>query len=302
MGLGGTSMDLSSYYRQLALFFVRPRLDGLLSLAETNRVEATSYFRVFLQAQVPGAINLVGAGRDTSKFRAFFKALGELGEAFLCHRLKRPNRSGLAGGFLFKKSKERAYGEILERDAFFHHYRSGVPFLDSVPDQFRVFLLDSRDPKFKVVLVTDSASIRGELGCLVFGLGTAIDLTEAVKKARYEYLTLRRLHQIRPDRCRKLATLSPERLSMADRHHIASRDQRNLDRFRHLCEGFSDVRRLPIDPAKLSIKRHNSPIFGFKYAEVSHPDLIPMEMGVSEIWTGNLSSHPTPKPLLHPLW
>ena len=74
--------------------------------------------------------------------------------------------SGLAGGILPRTASARARAEAVERDAFFHHYRTGTPFSSSngLPEriepekergQILRFSLASADSALHVALVTD---------------------------------------------------------------------------------------------------------------------------------------------------
>lgn len=234
---------------------------------------------------------------------AFAKALSEAGENVLVYTDGLESRCGMAAGLFASQAEVRARGELLERDAFLFHYRSGRPFRrreDS--SDLLVFEMDSASDEFHAILVTDLRSAEGSAPCLLFGTSAHPDMEIALEKAAQEYSAIRLNHRLHPNRCSSWE-VSPDQVpTVMDLHHVASRDIRNIERFKSLC-GYgsadvpiSDNGREPLNKAGWKISVLSSPIRTLSFVRAEHPDLIRMTFGLPE------ASGPGEPPLYHPFW
>jgi hypothetical protein len=179
----------------------------------------------------------------------------------------------------------------------FHHYRDAAGMITvGTPDSFAAFELASVLPSVKCVLVADQSSFLGSASCLIFGTGAAPTLSQAVAKAVGECVVLRSNHIRNPNWCPSLTT--DLALHPADVHHAASRDTRNLNRFRTLC--VNAVKRLEKRPAvqadRWEFETLPSPLRYFLYERAHHPELLPLEFLKAEPGFDDLH------PLFHPFW
>jgi hypothetical protein len=162
--------------------------------------------------------------------------------------------------------------------------------------------MDSASNEFHAILVTDRASAEGIAPCLLFGTAAHPDRVTAMEKATQEYLAIRFNHRLFPDRCKTWESSPDQVPTVMDRHHLASRDARNISRFRALCgygvalkpEPYKE--REPLNQAGWKITALSSPVRMLSYVRAEHPELIPMTFGIPE------ASIPGEPPLYHPFW
>lgn len=237
------------------------------------------------------------SGSSKSFMEAYAKALSEMGELLIIEAEKLYSRCGIAGSFFMSRSISRAKCELLERDAFFFHYRNRLPF-SAEPRELSekgllAYELSTADPTLRTFLVTDRMCASGQSECLLFGCATNEAAETAIEKAIQEYSAIYLNHQRHPDRCKLLANSSEKIPVIMDRHHAASRDPRNIERFRSLCSNRGSV----LSPRKLDglweIQTLPSPIRALAFARVSHPSLIKLTFDIPEA---------DEKDLLHPFW
>ena len=164
------------------------------------------------------------------------------------------------------------------------------------------YTLMTADLRYKTILVTDKKTAMGEAECLQFGTGTHLQEAIAVAKAVQEYACIRFNHVNNPDWCRGLSERKNK--TLVDSHHIASKDPRNIRRFKDLCSP-QQINKPPKN-TRDEIKKHlwtseglDSPVKMFKYVRVKHPDLIGIDFGVPE---QNLCDEEKGTPLYHPFW
>lgn len=308
MELGYTSMDLSSSLAWITQLLNKEQFESL-----NVRLCLPKYFKlgrylVRIDARAIGVNTLFrSSGLSLRIDEAFLRALSELGETLILQRCGFQSRCGIAGGLSKSGAIQRAKSELIERDAFLYHYRSGAPFSTCQKLTEDIVAFDMEVPvneSLTAILVTDEASARGANRCLWFGTSAARSRTVAIEKALQEYLSIRANHlALNPNgkskRQRCFAEASQPHSDL-DQHHAASSDPRNLKRFVELCAGMDSVlpplRRNPLDQSRWEIQSLTSPILGLKFARAIHPDLIPMEFGIPESWAS------TTPPLLHPFW
>ncbi len=295
-------MDLSATLNQLTRKLCKPTLETCqVHIRKAFGIE--NNYRVVIDGKSAGE-SVQGGGISKSLLTAYAKALGEFGEGLVCLRENHDNRSGMAAGLLFFQAVDRAKAELIERDAFLHHYRNEVPFLGRRPLQRAksrsfiapvAFRMATAHPDWHSFLVTDDLCATGQRTCLLFG--TAADRNEklALQRAHDEYQVIAHVHNIRPSRCAELAGDSSSS-SSADRHHLSSRDSRNLERFRTLCSPMRATKggRQSIHN-QWEIERLQSPIETMVYARVRHRELTPLVFDIPEAVAGNT-------PLYHPFW
>jgi hypothetical protein len=215
----------------------------------------------------------------------------------------------MAAGFFSTQAIQSAKGELIERDAFLHHYQNLTPMKFSHIHELKsrneskilVFQMETTDPSFSAFLVTDSECSKGQAECLLFGFGAHSNKKIALEKSIQEYSAILLQHQKRPERCRWLSE-NPEKIpTLMDRHNVAARDDRNKERFKSICElsrpQEHNVERPVIDPSKWIIHKFKTPISMFQYAQANHPELLKMKFGIPEP-----DSDSGDKPLFHPFW
>ncbi len=284
-------MDLSATLTQLTRKLCSPTLDSC-----QVHIQRLKDYRVVVEASRLGE-SIQGGGIARTLLAAYLKALGEFGEGLICLREDHNNRSGLAAGLLFSPAVDRAKAELIERDAFLFHYRQVLPFLErrALSNSNVAYRMATALPDWHGFLVTDGACASGKNPCLLFG--TAADRSEklALQRAHHEYQTIARVHALRPTRCAELAD-SPSVDAAPDRHHLASRDPRNRERFQTLCAslGSTHSHRPPLH-GSWEIESVPSPIRSLVYARAKHSQLTPLVFDQPEDPTGD-------RPLFHPFW
>lgn len=249
-----------------------------------------------------------GTGVARSEVEAFLKSVLELGEVIHCQEAGVSNRSGMAGGLLLGAAIERARSELIERDAFLHHYRGGIPLQgaefiiarEGVPPgrgEIMVFLMSPAVPGVRCVLVTDELSVMGAEGCIWFGLGSHPDFAVAVQKALGEYASMMLDHELRPGWCARVFDGIEPASCLPDLHHAASHDPRNRRRFREICgSGKRQPGPRPMGVVHWLEREVPSPVRYFRFVHSVAEGLIPLEFGIPESIPENES------PLLHPIW
>jgi hypothetical protein len=244
---------------------------------------------------------LKSSGTAKNKLEAYMKAVVELGEAALCDGISVPNRTGVAGGLIVGNAVERAKAELMERDAFLFHYRNQVPFVKREPVGAGAWLFELSSPQDGVhcFIALDRACVEGIAECILMGLGCHGDRGAAVEKALGELACMVLDHSMRPGWCRAVYSGASSPARLTDMHHAASRDPRNMERFRALCAtGPSEALRGRGNLAgNWRVECLTSPLRYFKYVRVSHADLAVLEFGKPEP-----SASPEEAPLFHPVW
>lgn len=296
-------MDLPDSLKRLTRILLKPseEVDVALRAPSTNTLNR---WLVSLACSIDGRV-LHSSGTSKYCMEAYAKALGEISECSLMHSQQLESRCGIASGLFRSQARIRAQGELIERDAFFHHYRCRIPFLSSnrispagtdLPELL-AFEMSSADSAFTAVLVTDAPTASGETRCLTFGTAAHPDPRIALEKATQEFAAIYLNHRLHPERCEKWEASASEVPTIMDFHHVASRDQRNILRFRDLCASASKSQRMSrLDQSRWELKDLSSPVRGYAYIRASHPDLTPMTFGTPEP-----DSSPE-NPLYHPFW
>lgn len=238
---------------------------------------------------------LLAGSEDRSLGVAVAKTLSEFGECLLSVHLGVTHRSGMAGGIFRSGVAARASNELLERDAFFFHYRSQVPFLSVHVLQVGLLAFElSCAGKAHVFLVTDSDTAEGKSDCLILGTGSGSSSAIAINNALREYRALKHHHENRPGRCSELSMWDRDQLNVCDLHHVRSRDDRNRATFKALCRTKPFKTERP--SGSFSFEWFESPIRGFQFCRASNPALQSIEFGVPE------KTEDGAEPLYHPFW
>lgn len=235
---------------------------------------------------------------------SYIRALVELGEniIFKTHGLE--DRGGLSGGFLLSGAVKRAKFELIERDAFLFHYRTVTPFLSRASDpQVGALLFEMRSsvPGVHCFFATTPECAEGHHPCLLLGLGAHEEAAQARKKALGELATMKMDHELRPGWCAALEA-NPDRISrVPDFHHVQSRDGRNIQIIRKLCDLQDAGRGASVDPVHIeggwNIQTLESPIRFVKYGRIENAKLRSLKFGEPELVTGA-----SDRPLYHPIW
>lgn len=277
-----------------------------------------SFYFVALKSSIKGNDDLFfsGTGSGTGWNNAAIKALSEMGENIICFR-DGGERSGLAGGFLEKMAQQRAYEELLERDAYLFHYRNQEPFLKCIyeNDFLKSYLLKSRDSKFKIVLSLKKQTNYGDrlspIGCIQFGLGIGLTTCNALNKSLSELAALMMYHRQNPKVCLETYNdikanqkkFAEKKVSLMDIHHAFGWDPRNQRRFKDLeiCKNFTEKKKrtsesLDFKKSKISFEKIKSPLLYIKYVRAydSSHSLNHLFLGQHE--------HDYTEPLLQPFW
>ncbi len=267
-------MGLSNTLENIVKIFLRKKYSSY-------EVVIHSFHKYFIVVISVGQFK--GSSSSPKIFHAFIKALSELGEDIIAKKYKLHCRSGLAGGLFLNTAIQRAKEELLERDAFFYHYRSSSPFINvSKKKSLYIAKLNSNDSKNNVVLAFNQDYLKGNF--FKFGMGSSRDLSSAQKKAIAEQKVLELNHQKYPDWFKKSGL-------PIDQHHLESNDHRNILKIKNLLKS-SDVSKVRIfNNSKWVINEIDSPIKFLKYAYLDHPELLKIEFGKRE-----------EDGVLHPFW
>lgn len=251
--------------------------------------------------------SVVGSAASSSLAESFIRALSEVGECILGREYSYPTRSGLAGGLIRSKAIYRGKAELIERDSFLFHYRSGVPFNFRTNYHDRknnkklyIYELSSRVPGFCVVLATRRNQIAQGRRYLHFGSGAAGDFRAASEKAINEYFSLQTVFETDRER---LEALLNGAVPIDDRyrHILACFDHRNIEKFDALCS--IEARGQPVVETNLSrnadwtVENLDSPVRFFQYVKVSNSNLVKISFGEPELTFDSRES-----PLFHPFW
>jgi hypothetical protein len=224
----------------------------------------------------------------------------ELGEEIVRVKWQLSSRSGLAGGVLKGPTWFRARGELVERDAFFYHYRNRIPFhragvrrLDGVV--LDVYELESAEPNLKVALVM-AQTVEEEEGFLHFATASSFDIESASLRAAREYLSLHRYLEANHQRLTQRAADANEcRRDLSLFHFKACSDPRNFERFRFLRAGNEKPAFGRCStPVVWRRVQYPSPVRGFRFLRAESDQLQKIEFGLPEATDG--------PPLFHPFW
>ena len=286
-------MDISNTLTFLTRKLLRRSLSVVVATGCTSWGGST-FFSVTMLVQINGKPMKAG-GVASNLAEAYLKALSELGEILVIFEKKIESRNGISGGLFSVNAKERARNELVERDAFLFHYRSRTPFLNKRSiGELSAFELCSIEKGTYVVLVTDfKTAISSD--CLRFGVAADSRLDVATAKAFLECLMIISSHSLSPNWCKTLGEKTD--LDVLQRHHLASRDPRNLEIFEALCKCVpGSVRQLIYDDG-WQYQRLKSPIRGLVYWRATHGFVTEMTFGAIE--PGIVSDD---GPMLHPFW
>ena len=238
-----------------------------------------------------------GSATSSNPIEAYIKAVAELGESLICSSLNFGNRSGIAAGLLTSQAIVRAKSELIERDAFLYHYRNAIPFtaVKEIDDNdgLLAFQMQSAEKNYYSYLVTDVKCSTGASECLLFGTGCHPSEKIAIEKAVQEYVSIALNHELKPEWCNGNSNEQLQHKSLTDRHHFASRDFRNIERFRLLCLVREPAGPRPNVGDDWKITRLSSPLRFFNFVYVQNESLISMTFGEFERIEGDL---------LHPFW
>lgn len=292
-------MDVSSSLIQITKWFIRDRNRNINIHIFPKSKNTLNLWQVIIEVEWDQKKLIGSSGGSKSLFEAYLKALSELGENIILDSSALMSRCGIAGGLFESQAIIRAKAELLERDSFFYHYRNKVPFYDTFTlfkdgIELCIFQLQSSDPHFYSYLATDKDCTLGKSSCLLFGTSAHPDKNVAIEKAIQEYSAIRLNHILQPERCESLFKNPDKIATIMDKHHIASRDPRNLNRFQNLCQTSKNMgNRKQIDPKNWETQKLKSPFRLLKFIRVDHPDLIKMTFGIPE---------PGEDKLFHPFW
>lgn len=303
MGMGHSDMDLSYQVATAANALLRNYSGKTRAVVHGPSPMTLNHYVIILAIEWNGRkINATGTAK---KFiQAFTKAISELGESVIGVIRNLPHRSGLAGGLCASPTVERAKAELVERDAFFYHYRAMVPFTGCTEIQTPIgtllrYQLSSTLKGYHVVLITDPSSAQATGHCLRFTTAANECLREATHKAVAEYTHIHLMHVLAPERCKPISEFTLKNDSLADFHHAASRDKRNKQLFSILCKSTTVPRGPSVRQVACGswvITKLQSPVRGFQFFQAHHAGLINLEFGKPEP-----SSDPR-NPLYHPFW
>lgn len=294
--MGNSGMDLQSILGKTTKLLLLP--NDLMPVVYYYPCSQKTFYR----HQVVIEINLKGRiVRSSSSARAmiqvYIKAVSELGECLLRERMNLHTRSGIAGGFLTSNAVMRAKAELLERDAFFYHYRGRFPFLSKETltikgNEIHLCKMATQDKSYHSYIAFHADYLNGKCPCLIFGTGTHLDATLARERALDEFSSLFMNHEHFPEWCPGLNGKRMDEVSLADWHHQASKDKRNQQIMSHLCSVQCSDREI-FNEQHWEIKELISPLRGFKFVYVSHPQLSAITFGEEEKSEAGL---------YHPFW
>jgi hypothetical protein len=300
-------MEFSRRLSAVAKLLFKPPASRFTAYLKQLDVDADKKWMAVVEITTDEYGRLKGAGVDSSRELAFLKGVVELGEAYVFRAQNLNTSSGLAGGVFLRSAVRRAKNELLERDAFLFHYRKVHPFLsvssfNASPDRnLLLFEMASADPSVHCFLATDNRCAVGEAACLLIGLGAHEEKSVARSKAINEYSVMYDDHVKRPGWCDYLEQ-HPEKVSLkTDFHHVQSRDPRNKEIFRKLCQiqerpaSIREMRSTALN--SWSLKQLFSPIRFIKYVQADNPYITKLAFGQPE---GDSEEHL--KPLYHPIW
>lgn len=288
-------MEYSQQLSQIALIFIKSGFRIEIFEKQLNE----KYHTIVCNLIENTGFKNVGSASGRDRFLAFIRSIVESGEVLIAKQKLLNNRSGLAGGIFLKQTIQRAAAELIERDAFLFHYRSGTPgrIIEKDPSEDLICLLElsTASKDFYVVMATTKNCAFEDPECLLIGLGCSRNLKQAKKKAIEELKSVILDHQIRPGYCKGVFEKKISSPSLADFHHSYSRDKRNISKFQRL---FSESAGLINRNTTViyEVEKIESPIKFFKYARLQSSDLIKLEFGVPE------ENSKFEAPLYHPLW
>ncbi len=291
-------MDLQSILNSTARLFLKDGIPVSVQI-DPHRQSSKAGFDVRVSCHYENK-RLSGLAWDRSLLRSFLRALLELGEEILRVKMQLLSRSGLAGGVLFGPTWLRARGELVERDAFFYHYRNRIPFRSAGVRRIEgklleVYQLESADPEVVVALVMAPFE-KEELTFLHFATASSVDIESASLRAAKEYLSLERYLSLNRARLMERAIDRNECLKDSSLFHFkACSDSRNIELFQMLRSRRDE--RVPVrsHTALLwELTQYPSPIRGFKFLRAHSEQLQKIEFGVPE--------GPEEPVLFHPFW
>jgi hypothetical protein len=304
-------MEFSSKLAGITRILLRPNARMVEVYLHSPSSENQGLWMAVLDIEDDCSFRYKGTGISRRKEEAFIKALVEVGENIIVRRDSLKDRGGIAGGFLGFLATERAKNELCERDAFLFHYRNVTPFLSREEFLFKIngpkiiiFEMRSRVAGYRAFLATSEECSLGTGDCILLGFGSDSDPEVAKQKATNEFSTMFFDHARRPGWCAELEKGKREILRLPDLHHVASRDSRNILRFKKMCSitESSSCNSFPEQIAKNSskwgIEYLKSPFCFVKYVRVSNPMLAPLTFGGYE--TSGLDEGNSP--LRHPVW
>ncbi len=306
--MGNTIVDISNSLATTTLFLIKKTNSSKqLSVYIHRPIETNGLIHLIVieYKDITGKI-IRSSGMAISFWAAYTKALVEMGEIIITRNFNFPDRSGIAGGLFYATAAERAKAELIERDSFLFHYRNKIPFnkcflkLNTTTGVTYLYQLSARSSKHHVVLATTEDCANGNNDCLLLGMGGHKNMNTAKEKAIGELECMKLDHKMRPGWCKKIENNLHLSNRIPDFHHIASRDSRNIDLFKYLCNNnqtniFST--RNDLDNSKWTIQKLQSPLYFFKYTRLLHPDLMPLTFGEPEPAKCNGQ-----QPLYHPIW
>lgn len=299
-------MEFSSRLVKVARVLLKPHFDSVEVYLHSPERIAHGKWTAVIDVKSLGLGKLKGTGTAGVFYDAFLKALVELGENIVVKQNGLRDRNGLSGGLFLRTASQRSKCELLERDAFLYHYRSGEAFspIEVDSDYYKskgicLFRMSSADERVFCILATDVNCSKGKSECLLIGLGASESLDEAIQKAIAEYSIMLYDHEFRPGWCAFLAK-DPSRIKrVPDFHHVQSRSTRNIEIFKQLCQGPRGLGRKPGFAHKVN-KAWKQEIFGspvhlVHYVKLSNPLLTPLIFGKPEPTSGDEN-------LYHPIW
>ena len=271
-----------------------PQADGVFKIFELYN-PTRQWWVITSQLILSNGTRVHGTASGKSRINCFHRACIEAGETEIASRLNLNSRTGLAGGFISSAALIRARNELLERDAFLHHYRNREP-MKKVVHQFElagaeIYEMNCADSTVRTYMALSV----DRSGCLKFGLGASsnskIALTRAVEELRVVELD----HLLRPDNCSQVYRAEKPPKNLADFHHSQSRDPRNKLIFDEITKCTKDFRSRT-KSIEFTVKKYSSSLRFIKYIHLTSSSLELLRFGEPEPFT---SASP---PIYHPLW
>lgn len=292
-------MDIEKTLNQITQLLFKDRPTKSRVTLRSPSENSFGMFNIVLGVVVNGHA-IYGSSSAKKIISCYIKAICELGESQIYRERGWHTRSGLAGGLVKSSMIDRAKGELLERDAFLFHYRTGKPFMrelleedvDLKSDRVITYEMASASPRYFTTLSIMESSLSGVADCLIFSLGSGLTLMQARRKSVEECSAFFLRHRLDPNWC---SSLSGQTSDLADRHHYQSKDLRNMLKMKSLCSNVEPIRRALIEEEAWQVENIPSPLRLFKYVYVRHPELIKIEFGKPE-------SNVDGEPLYHPFW
>lgn len=244
-----------------------------------------------------------GSASDSSRRILPIRALMEALETMAIYRtgLDLQSRTGLAAAFSEKEARDRAYQELIERDALLYHWLGEVPGQaaeSNLLSRFKKKLADgveetqnllavrlwSADPEVHVYL----AGAKSSYGCWALGMGAAVNKSDALKKSLFELLAKVAVHRAENACYAKVLRDEDEssrRFELAA-HHLSTKEPEISSLLEHVLGGTRNANGAThhsADPSRLRAKTQYRALQveakNYFVVQSSNPDLMPLYFG-----------------------